>query len=529
MKTKFIAILFLIITGILYLPALADSPLTSTKFYKAYIDIPEVKKAEGARLTEEIFDFLIDPEKPLDHKVAVINAMGWDIDGTSNGQSFIVFIAKKLKKEPKELKLKDLDTEQLLCLGYILALDDYFTLASARKNGGELETTDAFTLSEIAKEQKPRNFTVQMIYSLIKAQKLMESDWPGIYKEVNKVVNSDLTRNMRDEVVVIIMDYIKGYEEYVKKQTVLSSAVVIKPLKEVDGIVPLYGMSFSPDNNRMITYSGNEKTLNIWNVKTNQILTTINSGDFTDCRIFSPDGTWIILSDFTPEVVIYSAKDYSQIKKLPFTERICNIAINPTNPEIAFACFDGTVKIYSTYTWKEIKSFRAHGGYVSTVNFSSDGRSLLTGSYDRSVKLWDIRNKYSLIYENKDFQDGTFAYFMPKDKEILVRDFSGAVKVLDSSNGKVLWENQITGTLHNVAVNPGGDLIAGASETGAIYFWNWKKNITPLIFRAHDDQVLDVKFSFDGKELYTCSMDKTWKVWSVRILEKRLGDISSQK
>lgn len=529
MKKRFICAIFFIF--MLSLPVLADSPLTSTEFYNAYLDIEQVKNAKGATLNENIFNFITDQYEPLDVRIAVINAMGWNIDGTDNGKIFIDLMAKKLNKLPEKLKISDMSSEELLCLGYMLSLDDYFKLSPAAETGGEVETSDPLTLVKKAAIQKPGNFTVQLIASLVKAQSISssEAEWGNIYLTVNRVVSSELEKNMRKEAIGIIMDYIGAYKEYVDKNKIKESAVIIKAFKEIKDKTGLCKIELSPDGNRLATTGEDEKAVRIWNVKTVEEIKSLNTVDFIDCTIFSSDGKWIIISDFTPEVSIYSSKDYSQFKTLQIPSRVLSMAVNPSNPEIAFACFDGTVEIYSTVTWEHIKSFKAHSEYVSTVCYSSDSKYLLTASYDHTVKLWDIRQKYSLEHEYKDFREGTFAYFLKGNKEILVRDFAGYIKVLDVSSGKVIWENKLTGTLHSVSADPEGNLIAAASETGTIYFWNWKKSKDPLVFRAHDDQVMSVKFSLSGKELYSCSLDKTWKIWTVRILENRLRDVTKQK
>lgn len=529
MKKRFLCLIFFIF--ILSLPALADSPLTSTEFYKVYLDIEQVKSAKGAELNENIFTFITDPYEPLDVRIAVINAMGWKIDGTHNGKIFIELISKKLNKTPEKLKISDLSSEELLCLGYMLSLDDYFDLSPAAETGGEVETSDPLTLVKRAALQKPENFTVQLIASLVKSQSLLssESEWGKIYLTVNRVVSSDLEKNMRKEAIGIIMAYIGGYKEYVDKEKIKESAIIIKPFKEIKGNTGFYKIELSPDGNRLATTSEDEKAVRIWNVKTGEEITSLNGADFIDCSLFSSDGKWILVSDFTPALSIYSSKDYSLFKTLQMSSRVLSMAVNPSNPEIALGCFDGTVQIYSTVTWEVVKSFKAHGGYVSTVCYSSDSKYLLTGSYDKTVRLWDIRQKYALDHEYKDFKEGTFAYFIKGNKEILVRDFAGYIKILEVSSGKVTWENKLTGTLHSISIDPEGNLIAAASETGAIYFWNRKKYTVPLIFRGHDDQVISVRFSASGKELYSCSLDKTWKIWTVRILENRLEDICGPK
>ncbi|MCK5132219.1 MAG: hypothetical protein KAR40_08735 [Candidatus Sabulitectum sp.] len=60
--------------------ASTDSPLTSTHFYEAYLDVPAVGEHVACRMIEEI-----------DVKVAVINAMGWNFSGQDNAATYIEF------------------------------------------------------------------------------------------------------------------------------------------------------------------------------------------------------------------------------------------------------------------------------------------------------------------------------------------------------------------------------------------------------------------------------------------------------
>ena len=62
--------------------AFADSPLTSTSFYNAYMDIPLVNKTSKSKgiLTDEVFEYL-NSKNSIDKKTALINALKWNIKG----------------------------------------------------------------------------------------------------------------------------------------------------------------------------------------------------------------------------------------------------------------------------------------------------------------------------------------------------------------------------------------------------------------------------------------------------------------
>jgi len=145
----------------------ADSPLTSTVFYKAYMDIPIVQKASNAKgsLSGEELEYLYNNINPLDVKLALINAKSWDHAGISNSQSFLMYVMKN-KKYKTELgddllafKLLATSNEQI-CYAYLRAFDNYFDVIYACE------------IAEEARKKKPNSFAVNMIYNLIKAQGL---------------------------------------------------------------------------------------------------------------------------------------------------------------------------------------------------------------------------------------------------------------------------------------------------------------------------------------------------------------------
>ncbi len=76
-------------------PSRADSPLTSTDLASAYGDIEVVRWAQQHRqMSPLIINFLLG-DRPLGAKAAVINALGWDFDGTNNAEQFLVALPEK--------------------------------------------------------------------------------------------------------------------------------------------------------------------------------------------------------------------------------------------------------------------------------------------------------------------------------------------------------------------------------------------------------------------------------------------------
>ena len=192
----------------------ADSPITSTDFYKAYLHIPEVEEAhEIGVLSEEIAEYLLDSENSLDKKAAVINALSWDFDRKINAFLFKRYLKAKYQiKDDIDSLVKVMNDEELFCLGYMTVMDNYF------------DPEKSLIYFESASPSIRESYTFQIINALIKTQSLIKDQdkWCRIWITVNAVeTNKELKVDMNTGGRKIILDYIKIYKDNCETEGVI--------------------------------------------------------------------------------------------------------------------------------------------------------------------------------------------------------------------------------------------------------------------------------------------------------------------
>ncbi len=204
MKKILSAIMVITITLSLVFPvkSYADSPVTSTDFYSAYLDIDEVSRAvDMFNIDPETAQYLSDPGNPIDVKAAVINAISWSTGGKDNAERYSGYI---FDKPLSELDMDSLSAHDLFCIGYLLVMDDYFN------------PERALPVMEKALSAMGDSFTVSMVTAIVKAQIALgnRGEWHMVWKMAEDVVqNKDLKQDMRPEAIEIIIDYLVLYRE----------------------------------------------------------------------------------------------------------------------------------------------------------------------------------------------------------------------------------------------------------------------------------------------------------------------------
>ena len=72
------------------------------------------------------------------------------------------------------------------------------------------------------------------------------------------------------------------------------------------------------------------------------------------------------------------------------TDEVASVGFSPDGARIVSGSFDRTIRIWDAKTGKALSEpFKGHTGSVSSVGFSPDGARIVSGSHDRTLKIWD--------------------------------------------------------------------------------------------------------------------------------------------
>ncbi len=214
--SRWIAQTLVLAAALLAAPAAhADSPLTSTDLASAYADVPAVGRAQKTKRCEgEVLQFLIG-DHPTDQKAAVINALGWNFDGQGNGRRFVEGLAAARGLRSEDLRLSHLTAVDRFVLGYLLAMDDYFTMRPLVVDGTDVWGATPIDLLDQAAYSLPEDFAVHYVRGLVQAQAAMDQSWCSVFLATQQVIDEfpPERRNLRPDAVASAQSYMALYED----------------------------------------------------------------------------------------------------------------------------------------------------------------------------------------------------------------------------------------------------------------------------------------------------------------------------
>lgn len=199
-----------------------------------------------------------------------------------------------------------------------------------------------------------------------------------------------------------------------------------------------------------------------------------------------------------------------------YTARFILSKVLPTNLDNPNYPYTAEAESALRKAWSSRSSIlNGHTSMLWASEFSPDGKSIVTSSSDKTVRVWNAASGEQLLIL-KGHQDAVrFASFSPDSKEIASLSWDNVVKIWDSSTGEL--KNTFIGdqnTTCSLSYSPDGGKIAIGNGGGYIIVRDAKSGHIMSSFKGHMNHVWSVCYSHDGKQLVSSSSDGSVKIWN---------------
>jgi WD40 repeat protein/DNA-binding CsgD family transcriptional regulator len=197
-----------------------------------------------------------------------------------------------------------------------------------------------------------------------------------------------------------------------------------------------------------------------------------------------------------------------------------NIAFSPDGKQLAMVGDERIIPIWDTDTGREVKTINDSGTGTQEVNtgvdWSSDGRFIVTSSVVSGIRQWDLATGDLLQTYDNHGAAANKVYLNQNDRLILISSADSVARVLDVESGaEVLSLQGHEASVTDARWSPDETLIVTTSMDGTARLWSAADGAQLQTFLAHPAGVLAVAWSPDGRFIATCGNDGLARVWDI--------------
>ena len=201
-------------------------------------------------------------------------------------------------------------------------------------------------------------------------------------------------------------------------------------------------------------------------------------------------------------------------------DKITTLAISPNDEILVSGSTDKTIKIWDLKNSKLLKDILGHNGQLNTVAISPDGQTLVSVGSDKLMKLWNIQTGSRILTRLPDKESEVNALAFSRDGETLFTGSSdGTIRLWDPST---LTRRQTlqghTQAVNAIAISPDNQILASGSNDGTIKLWDFNTRKEKTVIKANVGKVKALVFSADSQTI-ACSGDKI-TIWNLITKEK---------
>ncbi len=190
----------------------------------------------------------------------------------------------------------------------------------------------------------------------------------------------------------------------------------------------------------------------------------------------------------------------------------------PDGKQVVTASFDRTLKLWDLATQQSVRTMEGHTGIILTVAVSKDGTLIASGASDNTIRLWDVPKNDPVKTLNAHDAAGTALAVSLDGQFFASGDASGVVRIWNVESGEKTQELKLSASISRLAWRRDRNQLAAATKDGRLHVINPADGQVTAVIGAHAEDVTGLVFSPNNQQIYSSGADGLVKRWPSNVV-----------